>query len=118
MVVMVIVTVIIQGLRMGTVCIKDLKYVFMWLRQEDILTTIKLIVTVIMVIKIVGIVKAIAVAEAMFVDKTKNAFSFREGIFLFKNKVLEYQFLLTNNHLPFTANQTDIWYFYNFLIPL
>jgi hypothetical protein len=51
-----------------------------------------------MVIKIVVIVEAIAVAEAMTVDKYKNAFSFIEGIFLFKNKVLVHQFLFTNNH--------------------
>lgn len=77
MAVLVIVTVITQGRSMGITHIQDPKCVFMLLRQEDILTTIKVIATVIMVIKIVvtEAEKVVAEVEAMDVDKNKNAFS-------------------------------------------
>jgi len=88
MAVMVIVTDIIQGRRMGITHIQDPKCVFMLLRQEDILIIIKVIVTVIMVIKIVvtDVEKVVAEVEAMDVDKNKNAFSNGEGIFIFYHK--------------------------------
>jgi len=70
MVAMAIVTAITQDLRMGIVFIQDRQFVFMWLRQEDILIKIIIIDIEIMVIKI-GVIEVIVVTvEATDVDKT------------------------------------------------